>query len=71
MADATESDVASMRAHLQKNVETHNLQKDLPAISFSMGVIRVFPDTGITMEELLSQADRAMYEHKMRRRRPA
>lgn len=71
MADATEGDVASMRAHLQKNVETHNLQKDLPAISFSMGVIRVFPDTGITMEELLSQADRAMYEHKMRRRRPA
>lgn len=71
MADATESDVASMRAHLQKNVEAHNLQKDLPAISFSMGVIRVFPDTGITMEELLSQADRAMYEHKMRRRRPA
>lgn len=71
MADATEGDVASMRAHLQKNVEAHNLQKDLPAISFSMGVIRVFPDTGITMEELLSQADRAMYEHKMRRRRPA
>lgn len=71
MADATESDVASMRAHLQSNVDAHNLQKDLPAISFSMGVIRVFPDTGITMEELLSQADRAMYEHKMRRRRPA
>ncbi len=71
MADATESDVASMRAHLQRNVDAHNLQKDLPAISFSMGAIRAFPDTGATMEELLSQADRAMYEHKMRRRRPA
>lgn len=71
MADATESDIASMRAHLQRNVDAHNLQKDLPAISFSMGVIRAFPDTGITMEELLSQADRAMYEHKMLRRRKA
>ncbi|NTU56814.1 MAG: diguanylate cyclase [Anaerolineales bacterium] len=71
MVDATENDVESMREHLQKNVDAHNLQKDLPAISFSMGVIRVFPDTGITMEELLSQADRAMYEHKMHRRRTA
>lgn len=71
MADATKSDVESMRENLQRNVDAHNLQKDLPAISFSMGVIRVLPDTGITMEELLSQADRAMYEHKMRRRRPA
>jgi diguanylate cyclase (GGDEF)-like protein len=71
MADATESDVESMRAHLQRNVDAHNLQKDLPAISFSMGVIRALPDTGITMEELLSQADRAMYEHKMLRRRKA
>ena len=71
MADATESDVESMRAHLQKNVDAHNLQTDLPPIAFSLGVIRVFPDTGVTMEELLSRADRAMYEHKMRRRRPA
>lgn len=71
MADATESDVESMRAHLQKNVDAHNLQTDRPAIAFSMGVIRVFPDASLTMEELLSQADKAMYEHKMRRRRPA
>lgn len=71
MADATESDVESMRAHLQSNVDAHNLQTDRPAIAFSMGVIRVFPDASLTMEELLSQADKAMYEHKMRRRRPA
>lgn len=71
MADATESDVESMRAHLQRNVDAHNLQTDRPAIAFSMGVIRVFPEASLTMEELLSQADRAMYEHKMRRRRPA
>jgi diguanylate cyclase (GGDEF)-like protein len=71
MADATDSDVESMRAHLQSNVDAHNLQKDLTAIAFSMGVIRVFPDASLTMEELLLQADKAMYEHKMRRRRPA
>jgi two-component system, cell cycle response regulator len=69
MADATESDVESMRNHLQNNVDAHNLEAGQPAITFSMGVIRMYPDSGITMEELLSQADRAMYEHKTRRRR--
>jgi len=71
MADATESDVESMRNHLQNNVDAHNLQAGQPAITFSMGIIRMYPDSGITMEELLSQADKAMYEHKQRRRRTA
>lgn len=71
MADATETDIENMRGNLQRNVDTHNLQRDLPSIAFSMGVIRVYPDADLTMEDLLSQADRAMYEHKMRRRRPA
>lgn len=71
MADATEIDIENMRGNLQKNVDTHNLQRDLPSIAFSMGVIRVYPDADLTMEALLSQADKAMYEHKMHRRRPA
>ena len=72
MADATESDVDSMRAHLQENVDAYNLRSGLPySITFSLGEIRVPPESSHTMEELLSQADRAMYEHKKRRKRLA
>jgi diguanylate cyclase (GGDEF)-like protein len=68
MADATESDVESMRQRLQDNVNAFNRQTGQTAITFSIGAIRVPPASTITMEELLSQADKAMYEHKRRRR---
>jgi diguanylate cyclase (GGDEF)-like protein len=72
LVDATEEDVENMKSRLQASADTNNLQyESQPAIAFSLGAIRVQPDTGITMEELLSQADRAMYEHKLRRRRTA
>jgi GGDEF domain-containing protein len=70
--DATESDLASMQARLQGNVDAYNQQSEPGhALSFSLGVIRLEANSTITMEELLSQADEAMYEHKLRRRRPA
>ncbi len=67
MADATDSDMEAMRQHLQNNVDTFNRQAGQTAITFSLGAIRVPPTSTITMEELLSQADKAMYEHKRRR----
>lgn len=70
--DATESDVHSMQARLQSHVDTYNMQADpRQALSFSVGTIQADPKSGITMEELLSQADKAMYAHKQRRKRPA
>jgi diguanylate cyclase (GGDEF)-like protein len=70
--DATESDLASVQARLQSNVDTHNLQAGRgQALSFSLGVIRVEPNSTVTMETLLSQADAAMYAHKQSRKRPA
>ena len=70
MIDATENDIAGMQALLQSRVEAHNLQAESGhALSFSMGVIRAEPSSSITMEEFLSQADEAMYEHKQRRAR--
>jgi GGDEF domain-containing protein len=36
-----------------------------------LGVIRVDPDSTITMEELLYEADAAMYQHKKNRKRTA
>lgn len=72
IADATESDLASVQTRLQSNVDAHNLRVPVgQALSFSLGVIRVEPQSTITMEELLSQADAAMYKHKLSRRRTA
>lgn len=68
--DATETDLLNIQTRLQKNVEVYNLHSAPEAsLSFSMGVIRVDLASEITMEELLSQADAAMYKHKQRRRR--
>jgi two-component system cell cycle response regulator len=70
--DATESDLAGMQARLQSNVDAHNLQSERGyALSFSMGVIRVEANSTISMEALLSQADAAMYKHKLSRKRTA
>jgi diguanylate cyclase (GGDEF)-like protein len=72
IADATEKDITDMRARLQSFVDAHNLQAAQGhALAFSLGVIRIAPDSTDTMEELLSQADEAMYEHKLSRRRAA
>ena len=72
LVDATESDLASIQAHLQGNVDAYNLQAAPgQSFSFSLGVIRLEPESTITMEELLSQADAAMYQHKVSRRRTA
>ena len=68
--DATESDIVSMQTRLQSNVDAYNLQSVREyALSFSVGVIRVDQNSTITMEELLSQADAAMYKHKKSRKR--
>ncbi len=72
IADATEGDLASLQTRLQSNVDAYNLQSDPgQTLAFSLGVIRVEPDSTITMEELLSEADAAMYKHKISRRRTA
>ena len=72
IADATESDLASIQTRLQSGVDTYNLRADpRQALAFSIGVIRVESESTITMEELLSEADAAMYQHKLKRRRTA
>ncbi|HJS17119.1 MAG TPA: diguanylate cyclase [Anaerolineales bacterium] len=69
--DATESDLSSMEARLRSNVDDYNLQADpRQALAFSLGTIWADSKSSISMEELLSQADKAMYAHKLRRKRP-
>jgi len=72
MVDATESDLTSIQRHLQSKIDTYNVHAAAgQALAFSLGVIRVSPESTITMEELLSEADAAMYQHKLSRRRTA
>lgn len=68
--DAAENDLAYIRARLQSNIDDHNLRAAPGfALSLSMGMIPVDLDATITLETLLSQADKAMYQHKQSRRR--
>jgi len=70
--DARENDLINIQARLQSNVDAYNLRAAAgTALAFSLGMIKVDPDSHLTMETLLAQADAAMYEHKLRRKRPA
>jgi diguanylate cyclase (GGDEF)-like protein len=72
LIDAGESDVINMQARLQSNVDAYNLDvEEGYALAFSLGAIRVEQDSTITMESLLSEADEAMYKHKLNRKRAA
>ena len=69
--DATEDDLRTMETRLQSNVDAYNLEADpRQSLSFSLGTIWSDPSSNATMEDLLSQADQAMYAHKLRRKRP-
>lgn len=68
--EAAENDPDRVQARLQQNVEAHNRQTTPGyALAFSIGGIQVDLDSAVTMEELLSQADAAMYKHKQTRKR--
>ena len=68
--DAAESDLADVHARLQNKVNAYNLENENGhVLEFSVGVIRVDMNSTVTMEELLSMADSAMYKHKQSRRR--
>jgi diguanylate cyclase (GGDEF)-like protein len=68
--DATESELATVQTRLQNNVAAYNLRStNGRALSFSLGVIEVDMSRPVSMEEMLSQADAAMYKHKQSRKR--
>jgi len=70
--DASESDLDNIQKRLQNNVAAYNLRSmNGHDLSFSLGVIQVDITAPVTMEELLSRADAAMYKHKQSRKRVA
>ena len=72
IVDATEDDLCNLETRLRSNVDAYNTQAGPGlAIAFSMGSIWGEAKSDISMEDLLAQADQAMYLHKQHRKRPA
>jgi diguanylate cyclase (GGDEF)-like protein/PAS domain S-box-containing protein len=65
---AMETDEGSaevLATRLQKNLEARNARGDLRyKLSLSVGVVRYDPENPCSIDELLTRADRAMYERK-------
>jgi len=63
--DATDDGITTIKTRLQSNVDAYNIVSVRGyALSYSLGVIQVDLDSTLTVEALLTQADKAMYEHK-------
>lgn len=70
VVDASESGLDSMLTYLQNNVDAYNQHPESKhKLAYSSGVIHMETNSTLTMEELLSQADQAMYLHKKNRKR--
>ena len=61
----TETTSEILTARLQKNLELHNEKKDRNyKLSISVGIARCDPDCTYSLDEMLIQADKLMYEQK-------
>lgn len=57
---------------INRNVELNNAEKARPyRLSFSFGLVYYSPDTPISIDELLSEGDKLMYQQKNSKRLPA
>jgi diguanylate cyclase (GGDEF)-like protein len=66
----TDDSASLMLARLEENVLAFNLREKLPyRLSASVGAIRIQPDRTASVEDVLKEADQAMYEEKRRRKK--
>ncbi|MBI4520231.1 MAG: GGDEF domain-containing protein, partial [Gemmatimonadetes bacterium] len=66
--EAQPSSAEVVIARLERNLNKLNLRKDRPyRLSLSAGIARYTPGSERSIDELLAQADRSMYERKARR----
>ena len=64
--DVAEGKVAALSRRLCERLEARNGREGMPyPLSFSLGVARYDPDRPCSIQELLTQADRKMYQEKM------
>lgn len=63
--EAIHVDAEVLAARLQENIERRNKENTRPyKLSISVGVVRYNPENPCSVEELLDQADKLMYEQK-------
>jgi diguanylate cyclase (GGDEF)-like protein/PAS domain S-box-containing protein len=63
--DIAEGKAAALTRRLREKLQARNARADAPyAISFSLGVARYEPDRPCSLQELLTAADRRMYQEK-------
>jgi diguanylate cyclase (GGDEF)-like protein len=68
--ETPETTIESLTIRLKANLDAHNTEGNKPYnLSFSMGMIQYNPDHPSSIEELLSQADKLMYEEKKQKQR--
>jgi diguanylate cyclase (GGDEF)-like protein len=65
--NAPEAGVKKMISRLQKNIERFNQQNRYYQISLSYGVARFDPSSSTSLEEMILQADQALYDQKRNR----
>ena len=68
MRDISLGTEAGIKDRLQANLESYNAEgRHAHQLLFSLGVICIDPAGTSTVDELLTKADQAMYEHKRSR----
>ena len=61
----SESSAENLRIRLNRNLGLFNAKKERPyPLSLSMGVVRYDPDQPASVEDLIAEADKQMYEEK-------
>ncbi len=70
--DIAEAKVSALTRRFREKVQARNARPDCAyPISFSLGISRYDPDRPCTLQELLTQADRRMYQEKTSKKRDA
>jgi two-component system, cell cycle response regulator len=59
--------IKTITNRLQENLERYNAQNKLYDLSMSFGVARFNSQNKLSLEELIAQADEALYEHKRKK----
>lgn len=64
VSDTAPHDINAIRARILARIDQHRRQRPVPELSLSIGFASFSPTAAVTIEELVAQADRAMYLEK-------
>ena len=66
---SSERGTESVNSRLQNNLDISNNKKNKYTLSLSIGITHYDPEHPVTLEELLFQGDKLMYEQKIRKKK--